>query len=99
MFVHSVYFWLKPDLNEEQKSIFWKNVKALKDIESLKHCWIGTPASTDRPVIDRSYSCALTTVFEDEAGHDQYQVHPLHEKFKVECSGLWSKILIYDNEE
>jgi hypothetical protein len=95
MFVHSVYFWLKPDLTEEQRALFWESVHSLKTIESLRQCYIGAPASTDRPVIDRSYSCALVVVFDDDEGHDIYQKHPVHDKFR-ECSNLWSKILIYD---
>jgi Stress responsive A/B Barrel Domain len=95
MFVHSVYFWLKPDLTEEQRALFWENVRSLKAIESVRQCYIGPPASTDRPVIDRSYSCALVVVFDDDEGHEIYQKHPVHDKFR-ECEHLWSKILIYD---
>lgn len=95
MFVHSVYFWLKPDLTEEQRALFWERVRSLAAIESVRHCFIGAPASTDRPVIDSSYSCALVVVFDDDEGHDSYQIHPVHDKFR-ELSNLWSKILIYD---
>jgi hypothetical protein len=95
MLVHSVYFWLKPDLTEEQRALFWESVHSLKTIESVRQCYIGAPASTDRPVIDRSYSCALIVVFDDDEGHDIYQEHPVHDKFR-ERSNLWSKILIYD---
>jgi Stress responsive A/B Barrel Domain len=96
MFVHSVYFWLKPDLNNEQQARFWQLVHSLSSIESVRHCYIGKPANTERPIIDRSYTCALVTVFDDQAGHDAYQIHPTHEKFRVECSDLWLKVLIYD---
>ncbi len=96
MFVHSVYFWLKPDLTEEQRAKFWDSVRSLRTIESARQCFIGTPASTDRPIIDRSYSCALVLLFDDQAGHDLYQDHPVHDKFRVECSPFWSKVVIYD---
>jgi|SRR5215475_9362706 len=96
MFVHSVYFWLKPDLNEEQRARFWQRVHALSTIESVRQCYIGKAANTERPIIDRTYSCALVVVFDDHDGHDAYQVHPIHEKFRVECSDLWLKVLIYD---
>ncbi|MBO0721362.1 MAG: Dabb family protein [Blastocatellia bacterium] len=95
MFVHSVYFWLKPDLTEEQHATFRERMRALSAIESVRQCYIGPPAATDRPVIDRSYSCALIVVFDDQQGHDHYQDHPIHDRFR-ECSNLWSKILIYD---
>jgi len=96
MFVHSVYFWLKPDLTEEQRSKFWEGARSLTTIESVRQGFVGPPASTDRPIIDRSYSCALIVIFDDDAGHDAYQVHPVHDKFREECAPFWSKVLIYD---
>jgi len=96
MFVHSVYFWLKPDLTEEQRAKFWEGVRSLTTIESVRQGFAGLPASTDRPIIDRSYSCALIVIFDDAAGHDAYQVHPVHDKFREECAPFWSKVLIYD---
>lgn len=99
MFVHSVYFWLREDLTNEQREAFNAGVRSLATIESLRHVFIGTPADTDRPVIDRSYDFALTTIFDDDAGHDAYQIHPSHEAFKVNCSPLWRKVVIYDSVE
>jgi len=96
MFVHSVYFWLKPDLTEEQRAKFWEGVRSLTTIESARQGFAGSPASTDRPIIDRSYSCALIVIFDDGAGHEAYQVHPTHDKFREECATFWSKVLIYD---
>jgi Stress responsive A/B Barrel Domain len=34
--------------------------------------------------------------FDDEAGHDAYQLHPIHDRFRQECAPFWSKVLIYD---
>ena len=99
MFVHSVYFWLKEDLTAEQRETFVSRINALKKIEPVRHAFIGVPAPTDRPVIDRSYSYALTLVFEDEEGHDRYQVHPLHENFVEGCGTFWNKVRIYDSVE
>jgi len=96
MFVHSVYFWLKPDLTEGQRAKFWEGARSLTTIESVRHGFAGSPASTDRPIIDRSYSCALIVMFDDDAGHEAYQVHPVHDKFREECATFWSKVLIYD---
>jgi Stress responsive A/B Barrel Domain len=96
MLVHSVYFWLKPELSDEQRDKFWELVRSLSKIASARQCYIGTPASTERAVIDSSYSCALIIVFDDLAGHDAYQVDPIHDRFRDECSSLWSKVLIYD---
>ncbi len=97
MFIHSVYFWLKPELSDDEKAKFRAGARSLLAIESVRHGFLGTPAPTDRPVIDRSYSAALTVIFDDQAGHDAYQDHPIHDKFRLECADLWSKVLIYDS--
>jgi hypothetical protein len=98
MFVHAVYFWLKDDLSEADRQKFVRGVESLRTIESVHACYIGTPASTDRPIIDRSYSYALIVVFTDLAAHDAYQVHPIHDRFRDECSNLWKRVVIYDSE-
>jgi hypothetical protein len=97
MFIHAVYFWLKPDLSESDQAQFWASVRSLGEIKSVKHCFIGTPAATDRPIIDRSYSCALTVVFDGDAEHEAYQVDPIHDAFRIECAHLWDRVLIYDS--
>jgi hypothetical protein len=97
MFVHTVYFWLKADITAEEKAEFVRRAGALASLPSVKHGWFGVPADTDRPVIDRTYSYGLAVVFEDEAGHDAYQVHPLHDDFR-ELHSLWTQVKIYDFE-
>ncbi len=97
MLVHSVYFWLKPDIAIEDREKFWASVRRLLTIKSVRHGWVGTPAVTaDRPIIDKSYTCALVLAFDDEAGHDAYQVDPVHDAFRTDCHEYWSKIQIYD---
>jgi hypothetical protein len=56
----------------------------------------GVPASTDRPVIDRSYSYGLVLKFNDLAGHDAYQIDPVHEEFLENCGHLWVRVQVYD---
>ena len=85
MFVHVVNFWLKKDLSDAERQQFVDGVKELSNIESLVTFNVGTPAATDRPVIDRSYDYCELTIFKDVEGHDIYQVHPLHLKFIDEC--------------
>ncbi len=96
-FVHIVNFWLKSDLTKEQILNFEKGLKSLKDIESITYFNIGTPANTHRPVIDRSYSYCLLTVFADETGHDVYQNHPIHLSFVENCKQYWEKVVVFDN--
>ena len=99
MFIHAVYFWLKEDLTAEQREAFVRGVNSLREIESVRHAYVGVPAPTERPVIERSYTYALTLVFDDQAGHDRYQDDPVHERFRRDCAPFWNRVLIYDSIE
>lgn len=96
MLVHTVYFWLKSDLTEEQRAAFAKGVDSLRGIGCAEAVYIGTPAATDRPVIDKSYDIGLTVVLADMAAHDAYQVDPIHTKFVEEFGSYWERVVIYD---
>ena len=97
MFVHAVYFYLRGDLSRADQDKFDRGVKSLREIDAVAAGYIGVPAATDRAVIERGYSRALVLVFQDEAAHDAYQVHPVHDKFRAECGGLWTTVRIYDS--
>lgn len=98
MFVHHVFFWLKEDLQLGDVEKFEAVVKTLPTIEHVKLGEIGKPATTNRPIIERSYSYSLLLVFESQDEHDKYQTHPTHLKFVDTCSSFWNKVLIYDSE-
>lgn len=98
MLVHSVYFWLDPALDAGQIGDFEKKLQGLLEIPEIRHGFIGKPAPTRRPVVDCTYSYALTLIFDDLAGHDAYQIHPLHRAFVSECATCWVKVVIYDAE-
>lgn len=96
MFIHSVYFWLRDDLADDERANFVAGLRSLTRIGGVRHGWIGTPASTDRPVIDRSWSWSLTLVFADQRAHDAYQVDPAHDRFRDDCSKYWKSVRIHD---
>lgn len=97
MLVHSVYFWLKPKLTPAQRADFRRGVESLKAIKAVKKIYVGAPAATPRrPIIDASYSLALTVVCKDLAAHDAYQVHPVHLAFVNTFKGYWTRVQIYD---
>lgn len=54
--------------------------------------------TTKRPIIDDSYSVALTVICRDVAGHDAYQVHPIHLAFVEQFKTFWNRVQIYDAE-
>jgi hypothetical protein len=96
VFIHSVYFWLKEGLKEGDLEQFKRGIKSLTGIETVRRSYIGVPASTDRPVIERGYSYSLILTFDDKKGHDAYQEDEVHERFRQDCSPCWSKVVIYD---
>ena len=98
MFAHHVFFWMKEGLTPEDFNTFEKGVTTLPKIEVVKSGDVGKPASTNRPIIERSYSYSLLLVFENKSAHDEYQTHPVHLKFIEDCSHLWERVLIYDSE-
>ena len=95
MFVHAVYFWLKPGISGAEEQTFLRGVESLTKIHSVRYGWCGKPAATDRPVIDRTYSYGLVVAFDDAAGHDAYQVDPVHTAFR-DLHNFWNDVKIYD---
>ena len=96
MIVHHVLFWLKADTSDDQKTAFRKGLQTLENIETVKTFHIGTPAAIERAVVDTTYTFSLVLFFEDMAGHDVYQVHPVHKAFLDEFRIFFDKVVIYD---
>ena len=97
MLVHTVYFWLKPELTPAQLADFRRGVESLGGIKAVDKIYVGTPAATERrPIIDASYSYALTVVCKDVAAHDAYQVDPIHLAFVAAFKTFWTRVQIYD---
>ena len=96
MFVHSVYFWLKDSLTEEQKADFKAQLEILTQIKPCEFATYGTAVPSERPVVDSSYSYLLMGAYKTSADHDAYQVHPDHQHFLKNYNTYWDKVLIYD---
>ena len=96
-FVHVVFFWLKDPDDAKSRAAFLNELKTYtSEIDEILTYHLGTPADTDRPVIDNSYTYSLLTVFKNKADHDAYQAHPAHTRFVEKASPLWSKVQVYD---
>jgi len=97
MLVHTVYFWLKPELTVAQRADFRRGVESLGGIKAVEKIYVGTPAATEkRPIIDASYAVALTVLCKDVAAHDAYQVDPIHLAFIEKFKACWTRVQIYD---
>ena len=99
MLVHTVYFWLKPELTAAQRADFRRGVESLGGVKSVEKIYVGTPAKTEkRPVIDDSYSVALTVLCKNVAAQNAYQVDPIHLEFVEQFKTFWTRVQIYDAE-
>jgi hypothetical protein len=97
MLIHTVFFWLKPELTAAQRADFRHGVESLGGIKAVEKIYVGTPAATEkRPIIDDTYSVALTVVCKDVAAHDTYQTDPIHLAFVAQCKTYWTRVQIYD---
>lgn len=97
MLVHTVYFWLKPELTDAQRADFRRATEGLVKCKGVEQLFVGKPAATGkRAIIDDSYTFALTVICKDIAGHDAYQVDPLHDDFRNTYKPFWTRVQIYD---
>lgn len=97
LFVHHVYFWLKNPGSEADKAKLIEGLEILSKVPEIKMAHIGTPASTDRSVIERGYAVSWLLFFENLEEEEVYQKHPDHLKFIENCSHLWEKVIVYDS--
>ena len=97
--MHNVYFYMADDATEADQDQLQEGIASLGDIKSVRSFAIGTPASTEaRDVIDNTYAFYLMTSFDDMAGHDAYQKHPIHLKFIEDNKHLWTRVQVYDSQ-
>jgi hypothetical protein len=97
MFVHTVFFWLKPGTPQAARDQLVRDcTDCLGTIPTVRHLWAGPPAMTPRDVVDNSYGVGLCVVFDDRAGHDAYQDHPSHKTFIERNQAHWQRVQVYD---
>ncbi len=99
MHIHTVFFWLSNDVGAAGRATFENGLDLLTRDPHIVARHIGRPAATDRPVIDSTYSYAIVLRFETLADHDAYQVSDAHQVFLDSCSGIWSRLQVYDIED
>jgi hypothetical protein len=97
MFVHTVFFWMNPGVTDaDRQQLSTDCLELLGRAPTVRHIHAGRPAGTPREVVDNSYDVGLTVVLDDKAGHDIYQVHPLHLDFIKRNKPNWARVQVYD---
>jgi hypothetical protein len=97
MFIHVVFFWLKPGTPDAARQQLLADCRDyLSKISTVRQLLAGRPAHTPRAVVDNSYDVALTIVLADRAAHDEYQEHALHKQFILRNSANWARVQVFD---
>jgi hypothetical protein len=98
MVIHNVYFWLKKDLNAEQRATFEGELRKLAQIPYLAASFIGKPAPTEeRPVTDHSFDYSSALHFNTMADHEHYQAGcEHHSRFVQICRPMFERVVVYD---
>lgn len=100
MLTHVVVVWFRKDAPADAVARFRARARAdLPGIPGVKHLNCGVAIPSERPVVDKSYSVALSMTFDGPAQLDAYQVHPVHQKFSAECvRPVAERVVVYDFE-
>lgn len=97
LFIHHVYFYLKNPKNEADTNKLIEGLNALTKVPTIRFVHIGTPASTDRSVIEKGYAVSWMCFFDNLEEEEIYQKHPIHLKFIEDYSHLWDHVIVYDS--
>jgi hypothetical protein len=95
-FMHHVLFYPKANATEADRALLLEGLRMLAGVPSIKLAHIGTPADTNRAVIERTYTYSWLCLFESAADEQHYQQHPLHDAFRDQYAVYWDKVVIYD---
>jgi hypothetical protein len=90
---------LKNPSSEADKNKLIEGLTGLSKVPTIRFHHIGTPASTNRSVIERGYSISWMLFFDNLEEEEIYQKHPIHLKFVEDYSHLWEKVIVYDSEQ
>ena len=96
VFLHHVLFYTPAAASDADRAKLLEGLQKLRAIPAINLAHIGTPAGTERAVIDRSYTYSWLCFFESAAQELAYQQHPIHDEFRRDYARYWEKVVIYD---
>jgi hypothetical protein len=96
-FVHHVLFYMHRPDNEADRAKLLEGLQKMTAIPSVRYAHIGTPAATNRAVIERTYAFSWLCFFDSPADEEAYQNDPIHDDFRNNYASLWEKVVIYDS--
>lgn len=95
--VHAVFFELKPGLSDAQIRDFIDGCYRLAEIPSVRQIEVGPrDPRMQREVNDQKFGIGLVVYFNDKAGHDLYQDHPIHLEMIEKHRDKWAGVRVFD---
>jgi hypothetical protein len=95
---HYVLFWLKEDLSDQEKKDFAQFFEDLRKVPTIKSLHYGSPANTtQRDVVDNSFSYNLLVYFDNMEDLNVYETHPIHLEAIEKYSKYWTKVAVHDS--
>ena len=97
--LHTVYFWLSPDISETGRADFVAAAEALAGAPTVRQFYGGGPAATPRrDVTDHTFDYSIHLLFASVADHNAYQEDPVHLKFVEEQAHKFATVKVFDSE-
>ena len=97
MITHVVVFWVKPEVQDGREQLFAAAREHLPRIPGVQNLRYGASIPSERPVVDTSYTMAISMDFASQADLDTYQQHPEHLAFIAKVvKPLVERVLLYD---
>jgi hypothetical protein len=95
MVEHLVWFKLKDEVTDEQKTAMLNGLRGLQgQIEGIEHLACGEDFSGR----SNGYQIGLVVRFSSRQALDEYQPHPIHKAFVEEFRPLWDDVKALDFE-
>ena len=95
--VHCVFFTCRPGTPETEVASLTADCEGLGRIPTVRKVSTGgRDLRFAREVNDQEFTIGLTVWFDDKAGHDVYQDHPLHKQFVEKHKAYWAKVRVFD---
>lgn len=94
---HVVIVWLNETLSEQQVTTIIEKSRVLETLEVVKAVKIGRPVTSNRDVVDDSFTFAISVSFKNAADMKAYSIDETHLNYvKTVLKPSLEKILIYD---
>lgn len=95
--LHTVLFWLDPELSAEEIENFKGFFEELAKVPTVKKLQFGRPAPTGaRPVVDNTFTYSMVATFDSLEDHDIYQEHEYHTRAIEQYSRYWTRVVVHD---